>query len=165
MPSACRPGAQHGYLGEHRVVTGWPVISKPRGGTSFISQQCQAAGQHTFTTSADPCNLQGKQLQVYTIVQQHCSIMTPWPLRMIVSGMAGTGKSYLIHCLRLLLQHQLVVPAPTGVAAFNIDGHTLHSLPMAKAPQPTHERRVEGPGGRATDQAAAVFLGGQIPHN
>ena len=47
---------------------------------------------------------------------------------MIVSGTAGTGKSYLIHCLRLLLQNQLCVAAPTGVAAFNIDGHTLHSL-------------------------------------
>ena len=52
----------------------------------------------------------------------------PQPLRMIVSGTVGTGKSYLIHCLRLLLQRQLVVAAPTGVAAFNIDGHTLHSL-------------------------------------
>ena len=47
---------------------------------------------------------------------------------MIVSGTAGTGKSYLIHCLRLILQCQLVVAAPTGVAAFNIDGYTLHSL-------------------------------------
>jgi hypothetical protein len=47
---------------------------------------------------------------------------------MIVSGTAGTGKSYLIHCLRLLLQHQLVVAAPTRVAAFNINGQTLHSL-------------------------------------
>ena len=47
---------------------------------------------------------------------------------MIVSGIAGTGKKYLVHCLRLLLQHQVVVAAPTGVAAFNINGHTLHSL-------------------------------------
>ena len=47
---------------------------------------------------------------------------------MIVSGTAGTGKSYLIHCLRLLIQHQLCVAAPTGVAAFNVNGHTLHSL-------------------------------------
>ena len=44
---------------------------------------------------------------------------------MIVSGTAGTGKLYLIHCLRLLLQDKA---APTGVATFNIDGHTLHSL-------------------------------------
>ena len=92
---------------------------------SFISEQRQAAGQHVFTTTA---NLQGKQLQVYTIVQQHHSANSSPPLRMIVSGTAGTGKSYLIHCLRLLLLHHVVVAAPTGVAAFNIDGHTLHSL-------------------------------------
>ena len=95
---------------------------------SFISQQRQAATQHLFTTTADPHNLQGKQLQVYTLVQQHHSATSPPPLRMIVSGTACTGKSYLIQCLRLLLQRQLVVAAPTGVAAFNIDGHTLHSL-------------------------------------
>ena len=95
---------------------------------SFISQQRQAAGQHVFTTSANPANLQGKQQQVYTIIQQHQSANSPPPLRMIVSGTAGTGKSYLIHCLRLLLQRQLLVAAPTGVAAFNIDGQTLHSL-------------------------------------
>ena len=95
---------------------------------TFISQQKQAAGQHVFTTSADPANLQGKQQQVYTIVQHHQSANSPPPLRMIVSGTAGTGKSYLIHCLRLLLQRQLLVAAPTGVAAFNIDGQTLHSL-------------------------------------
>ena len=66
---------------------------------SLISQQHASAGQHAFTTSADPRKLQGKQLQVYTIVQQHMEAEGPSPLRMIVSGTAGTGKSYLIHCL------------------------------------------------------------------
>ena len=51
----------------------------------------------------------------------------PSPLRMIVSGTAGIGKSYLIHCLRLL-GDKVCVAAPTGVAAFNIEGHTLDSL-------------------------------------
>ena len=50
------------------------------------------------------------------------------PLRMIISGTAGTGKSYLIHCLRLLLQDKVCVAAPTGVAAFHVEGQTLHSL-------------------------------------
>ena len=36
----------------------------------------------------------------------------------------------MIHCLRLLLNHRVCVAAPTGVAAFNIKGHTLHSLPV-----------------------------------
>ncbi len=95
---------------------------------SFISQQRQAAQEHLFTTAADPLNLQGKQLQVYTAVREHSEAADPPPLHMIVSGTAGTGKSYLIHCLRLLLNDQLRVAAPTGVAAFNINGHTLHSL-------------------------------------
>ena len=47
---------------------------------------------------------------------------------MVVYGTAGTGKSYLINCLKLLLQHKLRVCAPTGVAAYNTDGTTLHSL-------------------------------------
>ena len=95
---------------------------------SFISQQRQTPGHRVFTTTASPANLQGKQQQVYTTVQQHYTTIDPPPLRIIVSGTAGTGKSYLIHCLRLLLQHQLQVAAPTGVAAFNVEGLTLHSL-------------------------------------
>ena len=47
---------------------------------------------------------------------------------MIVSGTAGTGKSYLIHCLRLILQAKVRVVATTGVAVFNVDGNTLHSF-------------------------------------
>ena len=70
---------------------------------SFISRQRESAAQCPFTTSADPRQLQGKQLQVYTIVQQHMEAETPPPYRMIISGTAGTGKSYIIHCLRLLL--------------------------------------------------------------
>ena len=74
-----------------------------KGMPSFISRQRESAAQHAFTTSADPRQLQRKQLQVYTIVQQHMEAETPPPLRMIISGTAGTGKSYVIHCLRLLL--------------------------------------------------------------
>ena len=96
--------------------------------SSFLAQQQQSAAQHTFTTTADPQKLQGKQLQAYIIVRQHMETKSPPPLRMVVSGTAGTGKSYLIHCLRFLLQDRVRVAAPTGVAAFNIDGHTLHSL-------------------------------------
>ena len=89
---------------------------------SFISQQRQAAGQHVFTTST--CRGSSSRCTPSSSTTSQPTA----PLRMIVSSTAGTGKSYLIHCLRLLLQRQLLVAAPTGVAAFNIDGQTLHSL-------------------------------------
>ena len=95
---------------------------------TFISRHHESAGQHIFTTSADPQHLQEKQLQTYNMVQEHAESDHPEPLRLIVSGTAGTGKSYLVSCLRLLLNHRVRVAAPTGVAAFNIEGQTLHSL-------------------------------------
>jgi ATP-dependent DNA helicase PIF1 len=47
---------------------------------------------------------------------------------MIISGTAGTGKSFLINCLKALLKDTVRVAAPTGVAVFNVQGCTLHSL-------------------------------------
>ena len=45
-------------------------------------------------------------------------------------GRAGSGKSFIINCLRKLYQDLILVSAPTGKAASNIDGVTLHSLLM-----------------------------------
>lgn len=44
-----------------------------------------------------------------------------------VSGKAGTGKSTLIHYLRHSTKKNVVVVAPTGVAALNVKGATIHS--------------------------------------
>ena len=88
-------------------------------------RQLAAEQERTFTTAADPTCLQGKQLSTYNLVKQHADNNDATPLRVIVSGTAGTGKSYLIHCL---LKDKVRVVAPTGVAAFKVDGNTLHSL-------------------------------------
>ncbi|NLT36312.1 MAG: AAA family ATPase [Gaiellales bacterium] len=45
-----------------------------------------------------------------------------------VSGNAGTGKTTLIRYLRRMLPLQSVVVAPTGVAALNAGGSTIHSF-------------------------------------
>src|SRR5277367_6414695 len=59
------------------------------------------------------------------------------PLRMIIMGTAGTGKSYLIRAIRKRLRTMArtnssnppaIVLAPTGVAAFNINGAMIHSM-------------------------------------
>lgn len=48
-----------------------------------------------------------------------------------ITGGAGTGKSHLLKALRLHYEikynDQCVVLAPTGIAALNIDGKTIHS--------------------------------------
>lgn len=54
------------------------------------------------------------------------SVATP-PV-VFVTGSAGTGKSTLIDVLRYELDKNLVVVAPTGVAALNVQGQTIHSL-------------------------------------
>jgi ATP-dependent exoDNAse (exonuclease V) alpha subunit len=45
-----------------------------------------------------------------------------------VSGKAGTGKTTFIKYLRSVFEENLVVVAPTGVAALNIQGATIHSF-------------------------------------
>ena len=97
--------------------------------SSFISRQHLEYVTQPAATTADPERLQGKQLVAYNIACDHFKMQDrATPLRLIISGTAGTGKSYLIRCLKLLLAGQLCVTAPTGVAAFNVDGYTLHSL-------------------------------------
>src|SRR6185312_5097640 len=52
-----------------------------------------------------------------------------WPYYFL-TGSAGTGKSFIIHMFCNHLRHKKIkhlVLAPTGVAAQNIDGLTIHS--------------------------------------
>ena len=88
---------------------------------SFIARSKEAAQPHSVRHHVNPALLQGKRL-VYNTVHRHLQTADTEPLRMIISGTAGTGKSYLIHCLRGLLQDQV------RVAAFNVEGVTLHSF-------------------------------------
>lgn len=49
------------------------------------------------------------------------------PAFMLVMGMAGTGKSTLLRIMRQQLAgHNLMVVAPTGIAALNVMGETIH---------------------------------------
>lgn len=45
-----------------------------------------------------------------------------------ITGAAGTGKSTLLRCLMRRLKHRAVVLAPTGLAALNVGGQTIHSF-------------------------------------
>src|SRR5258708_22694424 len=45
-----------------------------------------------------------------------------------ITGKAGTGKSTLIQYFRSHTKKSVVIVAPTGIAAFNIGGQTIHSF-------------------------------------
>ena len=66
---------------------------------------------------------------MYVIVSTHFSNQDEHkvPLRMMILGTAGTGKSYLIRALAQYLGSKCLITATTGIVAFNIGGITLHS--------------------------------------
>ncbi len=47
---------------------------------------------------------------------------------LFVTGRAGTGKSTLLRCMREMITDNMVVLAPTGLAAVNVGGQTIHSF-------------------------------------
>ena len=78
--------------------------------------------------NVDPGLLQCQQKAACDKVKLHFQNAATHPPRIIVSGTAGTAKSFLINCLRHLLGQNVLIVTPTGVAAFNVEGETLHSL-------------------------------------
>ncbi len=47
---------------------------------------------------------------------------------LFITGRAGSGKSTLLKCLRDLVPSEMVIVAPTGLAAVNVGGQTIHSF-------------------------------------
>lgn len=47
---------------------------------------------------------------------------------LFLTGRAGTGKSTLIRHFMATSERRIVVAAPTGIAALNVDGYTIHRL-------------------------------------
>ena len=45
-----------------------------------------------------------------------------------VTGKAGTGKSTLLEHIRLTAERRIIILAPTGISAVNVNGETIHSF-------------------------------------
>lgn len=82
----------------------------------------------TETKPVDINSLNHAQHTTYDIVSNHLSVENYQQLLMIITGLAGSGKSYLIDTVKSLLNERCKVCAYFGIAAFNINGSTLHSL-------------------------------------
>ena len=55
-------------------------------------------------------------------------LMENSPDSLFITGRAGTGKSTLLQYFKKTTQKNIVTLAPTGVAAVNIGGATIHSF-------------------------------------
>ena len=85
--------------------------------------------------------LNGTQLRVFNKIVQHATSLihgiTLPPFLLNIDGTAGTGKSFLIDAISQRLESLQTLAstpnplvrrlAPTGVAAFNINGQSYHS--------------------------------------
>ena len=77
--------------------------------------------------------LNPEQERAYRIIATHSMSVNSSQLCMYIGGMAGTGKSQIIKCLKEFFtlrcqSHRLVITAPTGSAAALIGGSTYHSV-------------------------------------
>ncbi|CAN0557378.1 unnamed protein product, partial [Laminaria digitata] len=102
-------------------------------GNTFVEVQRKQAGgappDERGVPVVLPTQLNERQRVAYDIVRAHLDgDAEREPLRMMVLGTAGTGKSWLVNALSHLLGPRVRCAAPTGIAAFVIGGSTLHSL-------------------------------------
>jgi len=69
-----------------------------------------------------------KTLEINESFQKALDVMEHGTSSVFVTGRAGTGKSTLLEYFREHTKKKIVVLAPTGVAALNVRGQTIHSF-------------------------------------
>ncbi|MFU0805525.1 MAG: AAA family ATPase [Pseudoclavibacter caeni] len=86
-----------------------------------VGVETDASSRHpSAAASAGGITLTGEQQAVLEAAERGQSVF--------VTGRAGTGKSTLLARLVREMPDKVVVCAPTGVAALNVGGQTIHSL-------------------------------------
>ena len=60
--------------------------------------------------------------------QRALDVMEKTDGHVFITGKAGTGKSTLLEYFRTITRKKIAVLAPTGVAALNVQGQTIHSF-------------------------------------
>jgi len=113
----------------------------------FLRSYRQAPGvQSMREPGIDFNSLSREQQEIVRLVTRQVSNPSFPIKRLIVQGKAGTGKSAVIRAMcRVLDEYQLLNPgngyqvvAPTGAAAMNIDGKTIHNFLRIPANGPLH---------------------------
>lgn len=83
------------------------------------------------TNNPDEITLSGEQQTIFELMEKSRQ-------HLFITGRAGTGKSVLLRHFREHTEKRVVVAAPTGIAALNVKGQTIHSL--FKLPPQLHRK-------------------------
>ena len=119
----------HNYTPE-QIVTFKEFITSQK--TSFTKVAC---------FERPTCELNAQQARIIQLVAKQMEDISKGEVSsirtVIVQGKAGTGKSTLIHTITSMLneaygESSFLLLAPTGVAASNINGSTIHSKLLIK---------------------------------
>ncbi len=69
-----------------------------------------------------------KNIEINPQFEKALQLMEKNSGNVFITGRAGTGKSTLLEYFRSITEKNIVVLAPTGVAAVNVSGQTIHSF-------------------------------------
>lgn len=86
--------------------------------------------------------MQKKPLQLSGDFKYVIDVLEKQKKSMFITGRAGTGKSTLLQLFRRTTRKKTVVLAPTGVAALNVKGQTIHSFFKFPA-KPLHRTEIK----------------------
>ncbi len=86
--------------------------------------------------------IQKKPLQLSGDFKYVIDVLEKQQKSMFITGRAGTGKSTLLQLFRRSTRKKTVVLAPTGVAALNVQGQTIHSFFKFPA-KPLHRTEIK----------------------
>ncbi|MEK6873068.1 MAG: DEAD/DEAH box helicase [Nanoarchaeota archaeon] len=72
--------------------------------------------------------IQSQEIEINEKFKQTLNLLENTTKNVLITGRAGTGKSTLLDYFRNHTKKEIVVLAPTGVAAVNVNGQTIHSF-------------------------------------
>jgi ATP-dependent DNA helicase PIF1 len=108
-------------------------------------------------TSADGHKPSGPAIEINPGFRRALDIMEGTSRHVFITGKAGTGKSTLLELWRGQTLKRVAVLAPTGVAALNVRGQTIHSFFGFKPDVTPESVRKLGKGRGAGADRAALY--------
>lgn len=147
------------FYGLIAIAAGWWFLSRIRsnGATTRVTYTDTNTGQQTTVARKirQPQNRveieKPKDFEITEEIRAVLDTLENTNANLFLTGKAGTGKSTLLRYFRAMTRKGLVVVAPTGIAAINVQGQTIHSF-FGWGPNITPDRAR-----RASYQRAQIY--------